>query len=422
MTAPVRAALAELVPRGRAATLLTTVALVDSVGTGVYLGGSVLLFTRVLGLDPAELGSALAVAGIVGIAASLLWGALADRSGPRGTLVTLNLLRAAGFLAYAGVDGFGSFLAVTVLLGLVEKAMSPVTVAVVSGALEETRRVHTLAVLRSTRNLGLTLGTLLSSLALLAPGRVGLVAVVVGNAVTFALAALLLAFVPQRSGERIAARALPGWRLLARRPRFLAITGLNGFLALHSAVLVLGVPLWTVAVLGLPAPVAPLLIAINTVLAVLLQVRFSRGCEAPGPAAGALRRAGLALATMAALLGVAALLPRPAALVAVALAVLALTAAELWQSAGGWGVSLLLSPEHARSRFLTVFTLGTSAADAVGILLVTGVLLRTGWAGWLVVAVLFALGGLVAARLVPGAVVEAAPASSPVASTAPEGP
>lgn len=392
----VRAAATALWPSGSAARRLSVIALIDSVGTGIYLGGSVVLFTSIVGLSPAEVGQGLALAGAVGLAASLAWGAVADRVGPRATLVALNLLRALGFAGYLAVDGFSGFLVVTVYLGLLEKAMPPVTMAVVSAALEEDRRVHTLALLRSMRNVGLTVGTLASSLALLAPGRLGLMVVMSLNALSFVVAGLLLMRVRLLHRPTTALRPRGGWVMIVRRPRFLILALLNGVLSLHLAVLSVGLPLWVVAQQDVPTAVVPLLIAVNTVLAVALQVRFSRGCESPVAAGVALRRAGISLVLLAGLLAVSGQLPMLASIAALAAAVLALTAAELWQSAGGWGLALSFAPAAAQGRGLSVFTLGSAAVEALGVLLLGAVVVSAGSAGWWVLAAVFALATLFA--------------------------
>jgi hypothetical protein len=396
---------------------LSAVALIDSVGTGIYLGGSVVLFTRIVGLSATEVGQGLALAGVIGLGASLVWGAVADRIGPRSTLVILHLLRALGFVGYLAVDGFASFLVVTVYLGLLEKAMPPVTMAVVSAALDEGRRVHTLALLRSVRNVGLTVGTLVSSLALLAPGRLGLAVVMLLNALSFVLAGLLLARVPLRHRPVATDRPRGGWAMILRRPYFLALALLNGVLALHFAVLSVGLPLWVVAQRDVPTAVVPLLIAVNTVLAVVLQVHFSRGCERPVGAGAALRRAGIASVLLAGLLAVSGQVPVPAAIVLLTAAVLALTAAELWQSAGGWGLALALAPAAARGRGLSVFTLGSAGIEALGLLLLGAVVIAAGSLGWWVLGAVFALAAALAVPLTRAASAEharAEPAPQPV--------
>ncbi|MGH3794502.1 MAG: MFS transporter [Pseudonocardiaceae bacterium] len=413
------AALRSLWPDGLAARRLSIVALVDSVGTGIYLGGSVVLFTKIVGLSAPEVGQGLALAGVIGLGASLGWGALADRVGPRATLVVLNLLRAVGFAGYLAVDSFSSFLVVTVYLGLLEKAMPPVTMAVVSAALDETRRVHTLAVLRSLRNLGLTAGTLLSSLALLAPGRLGLAVVMSLNALSFVLAGLVLARVPLLHQPTTVTRPRGSWATILRRPRFLTLTLLNGVLALHLAVLSVGLPLWVVAQRGVPPAVVPLLIAVNTVLAVILQVRFSRGCERPVAAGAALRRAGIALVVLTGLLAVSGQVPTLASIVLLVAAVVALTAAELWQSAGGWGLALALAPAMAQGRGLSVFTLGSAGVEALGILLLGAVIIGAGPLGWWALAGVFALAAVFAVPLTRAACeeqerIETHPQTAPV--------
>ncbi|MGH3550721.1 MAG: MFS transporter [Pseudonocardiaceae bacterium] len=390
------AALISVWPENPAVRRLSVVALVDSVGTGIYLGGSVVLFTRIVGLSAAEVGQGLALAGAVGLLATLGWGGLADRVGPRATLVVIHLLRALGFAAYLMVHGFPSFLAVTVYLGLLEKAMPPVMMAVVSAALDEVRRVHTLAALRSLRNLGLTVGTLLSSLALLAPGRLGLAVVMLLNALSFVLAGLVLARVPLLHQPTTTTRPRGGWATILRRPRFLALTLLNGVLALHLSVLSVGLPLWVVAQHGVASAVVPLFIAVNTVLAVVLQVRFSRGCERPVAAGAALRRAGIASVVLAGLFAISGHAPALGAIVLLAIAVVALTAAELWQSAGGWGLALALAPSAAQGRALSVFALGSGAVEALGILLLGTVIIGAGPLGWWALAAVFALAAMFA--------------------------
>ena len=51
-----RAALAEQLPSGPAARRLAFLSLIDSVGTGLFLAGSALFFSRVVGLSTAQIG------------------------------------------------------------------------------------------------------------------------------------------------------------------------------------------------------------------------------------------------------------------------------------------------------------------------------------------------------------------------------
>ncbi|MGE5828213.1 MAG: MFS transporter, partial [Micromonosporaceae bacterium] len=101
---------------------LTVVALVDSLGSGMFLSASAVLFVTQLHLRPAQIGYGLATAGVLGLLCAVPWGATADRLGPRRILVLLQFWRAAGFASYVFVHNFPSFLAVTVFLGIAEKA------------------------------------------------------------------------------------------------------------------------------------------------------------------------------------------------------------------------------------------------------------------------------------------------------------
>jgi MFS family permease len=68
--------------------LLLTAALVDWVGTGLFLAVSSVFFVRVVGLSVVEVGSGLTVAALAAMPAALPVGWLADRYGPRPLLVT----------------------------------------------------------------------------------------------------------------------------------------------------------------------------------------------------------------------------------------------------------------------------------------------------------------------------------------------
>src|SRR3954470_9620047 len=103
-----RARLHALLPEGRTARVLALASLVDATGTGLFLAGSALFFTRVVGLSVGQVGLGLSIAGIAGFACTLPLGALADRAGRRRSLVGLYLVRAAGYCAYILVTSFAA--------------------------------------------------------------------------------------------------------------------------------------------------------------------------------------------------------------------------------------------------------------------------------------------------------------------------
>ncbi|MBB5867185.1 putative MFS family arabinose efflux permease [Allocatelliglobosispora scoriae] len=379
-------------PRSGDERRLVLIALIDSLGSGAFMAASVVLFTRLLGLSAVQIGTAIAVAGVAGMAFAVPWGITADRFGTRRVLQLLQLWRAIGFLGYVLVDDFTGYLVVTLLLGLAEKASPPLTTAVAAATVEPDRRVQLLAYLRSVRNVGFTAGSLLATLAVLAGDRTALLLVVCGNAATFVFAAAMLGTLRARQAPPAASRTEAG-APLRRRPWFCLSALLSGAISIHRPLLAIGLPLWLIGHTSAPPAMVTVLIAVNTVLVMLLQVRFSRRSDAPVEAARQLRLAAVMLAGFALLISVSAGAGGWVVIVLPVLAVLALTCGELWHSAGSWGLSLALSPERFRGRFLTAFNLGVNAVDVTGAVLITAVVLPAGMLGWIgLAAVLAALG------------------------------
>jgi len=380
---------------------LLVVSLIDSAGNGAYVSAGVVLFSTVLHLSATQIGQGFAAGATVGLILSVWWGSLADKLGVRTVLLSLQLWRAVGCALFVFANNFTVYLAVVVFLGIAERASPPILLAFVASALGESNRVKIAGALRSIRNAGFTVGALGASLALISPGRLSLAVVVLGNSASFVFAAAMLRGMPfQEEAKQLGrSRKRKAALKLRRRPAFLVATALTGALSVHRQVLSVGLPLWIVTRKLAPTSMVSALVAVNTVLVVVLQVRMTKKSEDALGAARVLRLAALALLAFAALLGVSLVrLPyRPWSIGAVlVVATILLTLAEMWQAAGAWGMSLALSPAAARSRFLSVFNLGSSALDVSGALLLTTWVLPASWIGWLVFGGVLAMTGLMA--------------------------
>ena len=139
--------------------------LVDAIGTGCFLAGSALFFTRDVGLSPSDVGLGLTLSGVIGFLTTVPWGRAADRWGAQRILVTLLVVRAAAFVLYAFATSFVAFLAIAVLLGLVEKSSGPIQQVLIGDVVGEERRQRALAVVRTTRNAGFALGAVAATAA-----------------------------------------------------------------------------------------------------------------------------------------------------------------------------------------------------------------------------------------------------------------
>ncbi|MGW4793265.1 MFS transporter [Nonomuraea sp. NPDC004297] len=390
------ARVARVFPSTAAGNRLVLVALVDSFGTGIFLAGSVVFLTRVAGLTAAQIGLGLSAAGIVGLISTVPIGIVADRAGARKVLVALQVWRAAWFVAYAYTASFAFFVVVACMLSMAEKATGPLNQAVVGAAVGDDDRVRTMALVRVVRNVGFSLGALAGTTLVALDSHAGFRGIVLTNAASFLLAGVLLARIPLLNPAAGARRNGP-WHSLAslRDGRYLALTALNGVVVMHMTLLSVGIPLWIVMHTSAPPPLTGLIILVNTVLVVLLQIRASRGCDDITVASGRMRWAAGALAGCCLLLGLSSGTTSVVATGLVLAAVVLLTAAEMWQAAGSWGISYELAPPDRRGEYLSVFSLGTTLQSIVGPVLLTALVVPHATVGWLGLGLLFLATGLV---------------------------
>ncbi|MER6774703.1 MFS transporter [Streptomyces bacillaris] len=420
MSPAVRKVLDAYVPATRAGRVFALSTLLSAFGTGLFLAGAAVFFTRQAGLTPTQLGTGLALVAAFGLAALLPLGAVADRFGARATLVGALLWRALCFVGLAFVQGPVAFTVVAACQAAAQSITAPVTQALVGTLADEGDRTRMMAVIRTVRNVGFSLGALAAAPLLLADGVWLNRGVLLGNAVAFVAAAVPVARLRLAAAPRPVTVRSPLAAFGAVRDwRYVCLTALNAVLALHMTLLAVGLPLWVTHHSDVPDALVPFLVLVNTVLAIALQVPFARGVTEPRSGARALRRAGLALAVCAALLAVPAGAAPAVAIGAVILSCVALTAGELWQAAGGWELSYAYAPEDRRTTYLSLFGLGTSAQDMAGPLVVA-LVLGVGSAGWLALAVVFVAAALLAGPVVP--LLErrpSAPAPAEAASAAP---
>lgn len=404
-----------LVPETATGRRLAVIALIDALGTGMFLTSAALYFTRIVGLRAAQVGFGLTVAGLVGLATAVPLGALADRVGAGRVFVALQAVRGFGFLAYCLVGSFGPFVAVTCLVGAIETVTPPLTVALVGAAVPEEVRVQTMARLRAARNVGFGLGALVATAAIVAGSRGWFVAMIVADAGSFFVTSLGMLHMgmgrlaPTERLGRVGGegRAVPNLR-------YLGASLLNGILAIHITLLTLGLPLWIAERTRAPLGAVGACVVTNTVLAVALQAWFARAAARLRGAARAMLQAGVALGAFCALALLDARIASPALATVVALgSAVALTFGELWQSAGEWKISYDLADAAHRARYLSAFQLGSAAQQVAGPLIVTTLVLPHAW-GWAALAGLTLGAGVAFQPLIFGA-----PAPRPSFNAAP---
>ncbi|MGN9777358.1 MFS transporter [Micromonospora sp. H33] len=378
-------------PPGELRTL-SAATLANTVGTGLWVAGSALYLTRVVGLSPSTVGVGLTIAGLVGLAASVPLGGLADRRDPRTLRAALQVLQAGVAGAYLLVDSVTLFLVVAVLDALLVSGNLAVRAALIAAVAGPAGRVHAFATLRAVANVGIAVGAAVAGFALAADTRAAYDLLVVGDAVTYLLSAALLMRLPAYPPTRVTGPRRPG-RPLRDLP-FLAVSGASAVLSLHWVVLTLVLPLWLVGHTDAPPVTVSAVLLVNTVLTVLLAVRLSRGASRTGSAAATMRRAGLVLAATMPLYAATASLPVPLAVGLLLLTTVAYTIGDLWHGTAGAGLAYDLAAPDAVGTYQGVDGLLAGLARAIGPALLTVVVLGGGTGGWLALGVLFAVTGL----------------------------
>ncbi|MDG4834254.1 MFS transporter [Solwaraspora sp. WMMD1047] len=379
------------VPATPSARTLMVVTITDAVGGGLYLSGSVIYFVDGIGLPAGSVGAALTVAGLAGFLASVPLGMLGDRIGTKRLLIGLQAWRALMLVALSFVTGLPGFLLAAIGLTIAARSVSPATQAVVAVVMSEKDRVTTMALMRSVRNVGYSVGAALTIPIFAADNPSAYKLIMLGNAATFVLSVLLLlrlkvpSAVPLPAGRRRFPQGVRDWP-------FVRLAMVNGVLSLHMTMLSVGIPLWALAS-GAPTWTVSLLFILNTVLTVLLQVASARGSGHPGFGDRALRRSAVALVACCVIFAAASLGDQWVAVAALTAGAVALTAGELLQSAGGWELSFRHSPADRRAEYLAAFNLGPAAIDIVGPVLLTAVVAYRS-PGWLALAAVFAVAGL----------------------------
>jgi MFS family permease len=403
----------------RAARLLGLMALIDSLGTGLFLAGSALFLTRAVGLSARQVGFGLSIGAVVTLLCTVPCGRLADRYGPQPVLVALNLWRAVAFVGYAFVGSFATFLVAACFVAAPERAIAPIIQSLVGSAVATDDRVVTMASLRVIRNAGYSLSAGFAALALQADTRWAYQILILVNALSFVGAAAVVKVIEVAPAASAAAPAsygqTPGGTpvapvvprragsIVARDPRYVVLTLLNGLLIVHLTLLSIGFPIWLSQHTSAPVALMSPLLLLNTLLVVALQVRATAGTRDVATGASALRRASIALAAGCLLIAVSAWFGTGGAVVALVLAMTAVTVSELWQSAAEWSISYDLAPAARRGEYLAFFALGRPLQGIAGPALVGGVVIGAGTRGWLLLAVALVCCGWVGSVVAKGA-------------------
>ncbi len=345
---------------------LVAAMVVDTLGTGLFLPFTLLFFLATTTLPVSRIGLAMAIATGASLPLGPIWGACADRWSPRTVIVISNLLRVAGFAGYLAVRSFPQLIAAAFVVQAGSRAFYSSYTPLIAQVAPQGQRERWFGFLASTRNTGFALGGVLAGIAVTGTGSAGYRAVVIANAASFALAALLLLRVRTHAPPRHAPTVHGGWRtVLADRP-YLALTVVNLAYALVSNTIDVVLPVYLVRGLHLPAWTAGASLGLNCVLVAFCQGPVVRVVEG--------RRHSRMLILAGALFAAAAgvfLAARPLstgpALALIAFGVVVFSAGELVKTPVMAVVSAEAAPDALRGRYTSVFQLSWTVSNTLGL-------------------------------------------------------
>ncbi|MEU3554716.1 MFS transporter [Streptomyces fragilis] len=390
--------LSRLLPQDRLVRAMSAQSVLSAFAEGAFITGEAVYFTQVVGLSPAQVGLMLTLSLAAAFVFSVPLGRLADRVGTRRSWIVGSALEAVFFASWFLADSFVTALAVLIPLSLANTWVRTGRSAYQTQVFPREKRVYARAYLRAARNAGYSVGALAGGLAL------ALDSLTLVHAVPLFTSVVLLAnaywvtrlpepprpepVVPAVAVAESAAR--PGRRrdpraALRNRP-FVLMTFLNGVLGTHQVLLMTVIPLWLVAETDAPKVVLAWLYGTNTVMAVALQVAAARGVATVTDSLRAQRRGALCFLVSC---GIIAVTHDTAGWVTIALmwvGHVTVTGAELYQSAGQWGLVAELADPERRGEYEGVVGLGYNLGSVWAPAAYTYLAMSWGAAGWAVIA------------------------------------
>ncbi|WP_432923588.1 MFS transporter [Microbispora sp. CA-135349] len=411
------AALARSGPPRRARTLLAAT-LVLSVGKGTFLATVMVYLLQVAGLSPLAATTGLTMWGTASAAVAVPAGMLIDRGRGR-ELGAITAVCTAVLVPIAAQTRSPWILMIVLLAaGGFDSAGNVVRRAMLAGVGDDA--VTTLAWGRTVSNVGFALGGLLSVWLLSDNSAAGyaLAYLLIGG--VYVLMAVCFATTPlgPRSRTRATARADEATAddaradaatagAVRRRPRDLrtgaALAVATTILTVHATLLTTALPLWITRHTSVQVSVLGWLVMLNAVITIAGQIPVSRLAATTERALRCFRGSAVWTAACCVLLGLVSFAPPALQTVVLVAATIALTAGEMFEAAGEWGLSATLAGDGEHGFYQSACVLGEATQSAAGPLLVGGMVTAMPVLGWPALIGIIGVGRLIAGYISPSA-------------------
>ncbi|WP_151770381.1 MFS transporter [Streptomyces abyssomicinicus] len=401
--------LSRLLPDDRLIRAMSYQSVLSAFAEGVFITGEAVYFTQVVGLSPAQVGLMLTLSLAAAFLFSVPLGRLADRLGTRRSWIHGSLLQAVFFASWFLASGFATALAVLIPLVLAETWARTGRNAYRVQIFPREKRVHATAYLRAARNVGYTLGAAAGAVALALDNLTLIHAVPLFTAAVLLSNAYWIARLPEPPRAAPVTPAAPTGpdagpaagpaagpvagaarrrdpRAALRNRAFVLLTFLNGVLHTHQVLLTTVIPLWLVTETDAPKVVLAWLYGTNTLMAVALQVAAARGVATVADSLRAQRRGAVCFLASCAIIAVTHETAGWVTVLLMWVGHVTVTGAEIYQSAGEWGLVAELADPERRGEYEGVVNLGSNLGTVWAPAAYTFLAMSWGPAGWAVIA------------------------------------
>jgi hypothetical protein len=369
----------------------------------MFLSAGTIFLIRFTGLSATAVGAGLTLGSLAGFGAGVVIGDQADRRGSREVVIASMLLEAVASAGLLVVHSLWALMVVAAAAAVGGAGSSSARGAMIGVLAEEGKGAQLRTYLRAVTNVGIAIGTLGAAAALAIDTRPAYFFMILTDAVTFLLAAAILARLPHLAPTRVVKNSDSDEkerRWVALRDRhYLGLTAASSVASLQYWVLIQALPVWIVLRTTAPRSMAALVLFLGSITVAALQIPATRSIDGPKSAARLLAQSGplflIAWIMMAMSAG-------PAAWIAVLLllaGVLVHSLAEVWQAAGTFELSFALAQPEAQGQYQGVMGLGHSFVAAVAPVIVITLCINAGEVGWIALAVVVTVAGFICALI-----------------------